>query len=336
MASRLSATAIDVPEHDVELHDEWLVPTPHGLDCRWTLRAEVVALCYYAKICGGNILEIGCNEGNTTAALAVNNPERRIYAVDWVQSPSAMVLEQRAERPEVPGKYAQGFPNVEIINADSATITYDPAWNIRMVFIDGGHHYAQVKCDSEKAIDHLQRHLGGYVLWHDYAGDRPSWVEVGQYLEREIAPFFDLRVVRDTALAVIRVEPAGEQRARTRSKIAALERECKLRNEQLIASDETIRRLRSEIAALQAQLHRWNRLRSSKLWALIRRFPVLGRAARRLIDSAAKREPSDHVAGNGGAPLHPAPPQRTPDDAGLSPLRRQILRRLRKLKGGAG
>jgi Methyltransferase domain len=343
MSSRLNAAVIDVPDHQIVLKDEWLVPTPHGLDTRWTFRADVIALCYYANICRGNILEIGCNEGNTTAALAFNNPERRIYAVDWLESPSAMIREQRQEKPDIVAKHALEFSNVEVINADSATITYDPSWNIRMVFIDGGHHYAQVKYDSEKAIDHLQGHAGGYVLWHDYGSDRPNWVEVAQYLEREIAPCYDLCVIRDTALALIRVAPAQQERARLRSKIVALERECKLRSEQLGAAEEAIGRLRNEIGSLQEQVailrahldfanHRWNTLLNSRSWALLRPLRVFRRAQKRLFAGLPKRtkplQPSEAHDAASSQPL--AEPKA--DDTGLSPFRRQVLRRLKEAK----
>lgn len=337
MSRRLSATVIEVPDHDIVLRDEWLVPRPHGLDCRWTLQTEVVALCYYAKRSGGNIVEIGCNEGNTTAALAFNNPEKRIYAIDWLQSASAMLPEQRQEQPEILAKYARGFGNVEIINTDSSGIVYDPKWNIRMVFIDGGHHYAQVKCDSEKAINHLQLHAGGHVLWHDYARDRPNWVEVASYLEREIAPFHDLFVIRDTGLALIRVEPVHQERARIRGKIVALERECTVRNEQLAAADGALRQLRNENATLQAALQlaneRWNRLQHSWSWALTRPVRAMGRAQRllgRVLTNA--RMSSGHSARTSTATSSQPKPGYLSEDPGLSPSSLRIWTRLKRAK----
>lgn len=323
MSGRLSATVIDIPDPDVVLRDEWLVPTPHGLDTRWTLRSEVAALCYYAKLCGGDIVEIGCNEGNTTAALAFNNPDRRIYAVDWPESPSSMVPEQHGEKPAVAGKYARGFSNVQIIQADSATLSYDPAWNVRMVFIDGGHHYAQVKCDTEKAIDYLQRHSGGYVLWHDYADDRPNWVEVASYLDREIAPCYDLCAIRDTALAVIRVEPAAQERARIRSKITALQRESAWRDRQLKTAQETVGHLQADIAALQAQLHRWTAIRNSPLGAALRRIKPIVRASRRMLRVASER-------------ASPAAPRLHPIERSHDRATQRVLQRLRPAKAGDG
>jgi hypothetical protein len=320
---RLSATVIDIPDHEVVLRDEWMVATPHGLDTRWTLRGEVAALCYYAKLCGGDIVEIGCNEGNTTAALAFNNPDRRIYAVDWPGSPSSMVPEQHGEKPAVPGKFAQGFSNVQIIEADSATLSYDPAWNVRMVFIDGGHHYAQVKCDTEKAIDYLQRHSGGYVLWHDYGNDRPNWVEVAPYLEREIAPCYDLYAVRNTALALIRVEPAAQERARIRSKITALQRECATHDRQLDAAHEAVGRLQTENAALQVRLHRWIALRNSPLGTVLRRIKPIVRASQRVLRVAVER-------------ANPAAARSHAIERSHDRSTQRVLDRLRQAKAGYG
>jgi hypothetical protein len=333
VSPRPSAAIIDVPDHDIVLRDEWLVPRPYGLDCRWTLRSEVKALCYYAKMCGGNIVEIGCNEGNTTVALAFNNPDKRIYAVDWLQSPSTMVPEQRQERPEVLAKHAQGFSNVEIIDTDSSDFAYDSKWNVRMVFIDGGHQYSQVKSDSEKAIDHLQRNAGGYVFWHDYASDRPNWVEVARYLEREIAPVHELFAIRDTGLALIRVEPIRQEREWVRSRIVALERD-------LAEADDAIRQLRAKLAHTQGELQhaneRWDRLTRSWSWTLTRPVRAMGRVQRRMARllqsrSMSSLRSSSDVIESSSQPL----PELPADDPGLSPSSFRIWMRLRHIKARA-
>jgi predicted O-methyltransferase YrrM len=162
------------------------------------------ALCHYAGICGGNVLEIGCNEGNTTAVLALNNPDRLIIGVDFDQSATVMIAEQHYEQPDVVGKHAHDLHNVRILNIDSSRLDYDEAWNVKLVFIDGGHHYRQVKVDSEKAIEYLSRTGGGTIIWHDY-GPRPAWVGVTQYVDEEIDPRFQTCRLRGTSLALAHV-----------------------------------------------------------------------------------------------------------------------------------
>jgi hypothetical protein len=333
MSPQLSATIIDAPDHKIVLRDEWLVAGPHGLDCPWMPRTEIAALCYYAKMCGGNIVEIGCNEGNTTAALAFNNLDRRIYAIDWTQSTDKMISEQHGEKPQALGKYAREFSNVEIIGADSSLIHYDPEWNVRMIFIDGGHDYAQVKRDLEKAIDHLQHDAGGYVFWHDYGRDRPLWVEVASYIEREIVPFYDLFAIRDTALVFIRVESLPRERERIRSKIVALERECKVRNESIYRLQTQNRIL---LVQLQVANERWDRLRRSWSWSLTRPVRVLGRIQRKFMRVLARTRThlgfSVRGTCNAAEGFSPASPELMLDETGPSPSAREIWLRLMRLK----
>ena len=278
--------SIDIPDRHIELKHEWLVLLADGYHCVWTLRDEVVALCHYAHICGGNVIEIGCNEGHTTAALAYNNPAARIYAVDWDQSPSTMVPEQRGECPQTVGRFAREFANVEIINVDSSELTYDSDWNVRMIFIDGGHHYAQVKRDTNKAIAYLQNHRGGYVLWHDYAADRPKWVEVAHYLDREIMPYYGLSVFKGTSLAVIYVGTAEEERTRVHRRLAALDYECRQVQRQLAAALQDVARLDDERGRLAAELldlrARWSALRGAWPWMVTRPLREIDRFQRRV------------------------------------------------------
>jgi hypothetical protein len=185
---------------------------------------------------------------------------------------------------------------------------------------------SQVKTDSEKAIDHLQRNAGGYVFWHDYASDRPNWVEVGAYLEREIAPLYELLAFRDTGLALIRIEPIRQERARLRSKITALGRDLAAADDRVVALDreltaanDAIHRLQAQCALLQGELQRaderWNRM----LERLVhKRMPSL-RSSGEVAESSSHPSPESPV-----------------NDPGLKPSSFRIWMRLRRIKARTG
>lgn len=197
--------SISPPDHSIILLPNWRRKVPGGWSCAWTSELELVCLCYYAEISNGNILEIGCNEGFTTAALAVNNPKRRVTGVDYSQSAMVMAPPQRCEQPKEIGHVARMFPNVTIIDQDSSTLLYDPEWQIRFIFIDGGHHYSQIKKDSEKAIEYLKDNMGGYIVWHDY-GRQEDWIAVDRVLSEYAS--LEIQLIQRTSLAFTYIEPS--------------------------------------------------------------------------------------------------------------------------------
>lgn len=156
-------------------------------------------MCYYAEQSAKGILEIGCNEGYTTAALALNSPSQLVVGVDFSDSDILMESHQKHERPSQIGVVAKRFPNVIIIDQDSATIEYDKNWNVRFIFIDGGHHFNQVKIDTEKAIRHLSENTGGFIFWHDFGRNLP-WIGVDQVL-KSLRNNLDISLVDGTSLA---------------------------------------------------------------------------------------------------------------------------------------
>jgi predicted O-methyltransferase YrrM len=65
--------------------------------------------------------------------------------------------------------YSKGVPNVTHIEADSAAYDFAvPGEKFDLIFIDGDHHYASIRHDTEQVFAHLM-HSGTVIVWHDYA-----------------------------------------------------------------------------------------------------------------------------------------------------------------------
>jgi predicted O-methyltransferase YrrM len=197
--------SIPPPDHDIILFDRWRKKADDGWTCPWMSEVETATLCHYAELSGGNIVEIGCNQGYTTAALAANNPTRKVYGIDCSNSAKLMVAQQRTEHPKAIGREARIFPNVTLIDVNSALLDYARLEDVRFVFIDGGHHYDQVKIDSKKALAHLRSKTGGYVFWHDY-GRKLEWIGVDDVLTEIVHPTVEVSVIKGTSLAFVHLE----------------------------------------------------------------------------------------------------------------------------------
>ncbi len=119
----------------------------------------------------GTILEIGTAEGRTTALLAENAPDARIFTVNI---PPEEILEGKGgthttfalERERI-GKFYKnrGFDNITQILANTATWQPDIG-SIDMAFIDGCHDTEFVYNDSRKVL--AQMKPGSIILWHDF------------------------------------------------------------------------------------------------------------------------------------------------------------------------
>ena len=131
-----------------------------------------------------------------------------------------MTAEQKGEQPkpgEV-GRLAAGLPNVTILDQNSAELDYrrlvrqpDACMDrLGLVFIDGDHSYAGVRTDTEKALDYFAATPGKkkerrFIVWHDVSEGHPNWVGVLDYLSKEVAPYYDVKRVKDTWLAFVEV-----------------------------------------------------------------------------------------------------------------------------------
>lgn len=177
---------------------------------------ELAILCALAAQCPGNILEIGCNLGNTTRRLATSSPTKTVYGIDFVSETLTMCEEQAHEAPRSEaeiGKHAAHLPNTRIANLNSADLDYARLTNVTMIFIDGDHSYAGVKTDSEKAIRYLTATGGGLIVWHDYypTDSRNHWVGVKAYIDAELAGAFTVYHFKDTWLAALAIGPDYER-----------------------------------------------------------------------------------------------------------------------------
>jgi len=165
-------------------------------------------LCHKAAKSQGNILEIGCHHGVTTRELAMHNPDRIIFAVDFLGAP--VNPEQAVETPdlEMVATAARGMTNVFISLQDSRSFDYTGK-NIRLVFIDGDHSYRAVKADTELAM--LAHHRQGgrmTIVWHDYIHEPTPdtdihWIGVSRYLRELSANGFEIKHVSGTVLAYL-------------------------------------------------------------------------------------------------------------------------------------
>lgn len=163
---------------------------PISLDIgRWTPPMETQLLAWLStQAPAGDILEIGCNNGLTTREFALSNPDRTVYAVDFVEVHNTMVAEQQYELPTQEfGKWCSNLPNVRLFNENSRTWDYTRA-PFSFVFIDGDHSYEGVKADTERALAHLPS--GSVIVWHDYEASHPEWCQVKRYIDTEMVPRF--------------------------------------------------------------------------------------------------------------------------------------------------
>ena len=129
--------------------------------------------------------EIGTYLGDTTLAVARNNPGTQVYTLD-LPSPE----ERKAAALEMTDEYLferwdrgsafKGTPEsarIHVLTGDSAAFDFSPyAGKIDMAFIDASHSYSYVKADTEAVLGMLSP--DGVILWHDY----PAYPGIYAYL----------------------------------------------------------------------------------------------------------------------------------------------------------
>jgi len=121
--------------------------------------------------------EVGTYLGETTLAIARNNPGTQVYTLD-LASPEErhtaaleMTVDDLFDRWDR-GSAFKGTPEsarIEVLTGDSATFDFSPyAGKMDMAFVDASHTYSYVKADTEAVLGMLSP--DGVILWHDYPG----------------------------------------------------------------------------------------------------------------------------------------------------------------------
>jgi precorrin-6B methylase 2 len=150
---------------------------------RYTPTKDIKAVIWLSRKCDGNILEIGCNSGITTNELCKFNPDKKIYALDYLQASQTISEEQKKEVPDKIGSLINKNCNVEIINKNSREFDFNDLKDVGFIFIDGDHSFESVKRDTEQSMNYIFKRGKGTICWHDYRKN-PSWCGVKKLLDR--------------------------------------------------------------------------------------------------------------------------------------------------------
>jgi predicted O-methyltransferase YrrM len=130
-------------------------------------RAALVALLRSVR--PRTMLEIGCNEGWTSALILENVPSLTNYfGVDVPPEYRTSLSVQQTEIPARPGEIAEADPRFELIlrPRGSLDLAVGDLPCCDAVFIDGDHGREAVLSDSALALAALR--VGGIVIWHDF------------------------------------------------------------------------------------------------------------------------------------------------------------------------
>lgn len=127
-----------------------------------------------------NCLEIGTSYGVTTARMAVNAPQAKIYTVNIPPEDfekGGKLTTHRLTKEGIGRFYREkGLKNIHQIYADTADwLPQIPPVDI--AFIDGSHDAEFVYNDTIKVIKALNK--GSFLLWHDFNPDlhkRYNWI----------------------------------------------------------------------------------------------------------------------------------------------------------------
>jgi hypothetical protein len=170
---------------------------------------EILALCIVAShLKAKRVFEIGTYNGWTTLQLALNTPEDANIATLDLRKEDMQDVALQLEKHDV--KYidkltiGDQYKNTRVekkisqLYGDSATFDFSPFYDsIDLMFIDGSHHYAYVKRDTENALKMIRE--GGVIIWHDFL----VWQGVTDFL-LELSKNLKVFHLKDTSLVVYR------------------------------------------------------------------------------------------------------------------------------------
>jgi predicted O-methyltransferase YrrM len=110
--------------------------------------------------------EIGTWRGESVANMA--RVAKECYTLN-LSSDEMRRMGVRSKYMYLLGYFSRALDNVVHLSGNSLDFDFASLnKKFDIIFIDGDHHYEQVRNDTEKAIRHLA-HPGSVIVWHDYA-----------------------------------------------------------------------------------------------------------------------------------------------------------------------
>jgi hypothetical protein len=145
-----------------------------------TLLEMSIVMAAARIILPNQVFEIGTFLGNTTLNLALNiPPDGTVFTLDLDADHAGKANQDRADAPltelHLASKASLDFigssveSKIKPLIGNSTTFDFS-RWRdaVELVFIDGGHDFATVKSDTEKAFLMARKDKPSCVLWHDY------------------------------------------------------------------------------------------------------------------------------------------------------------------------
>jgi predicted O-methyltransferase YrrM len=156
------------------------------------------------------IFEIGTFRGRTALNFALNSPDDCvIYTLDLDPRQRAPVGGTYLTDVEIihsaaPGEDYRGKDvanKIRQLYGDSTSFDFAPyLGKVDMAFVDGAHHYAAVKSDTQNALQMVRP--GGMIVWHDFA-NYGDYNDVTRAI-LDMLPAAEVVEVANTQLAVYR------------------------------------------------------------------------------------------------------------------------------------
>jgi predicted O-methyltransferase YrrM len=146
-----------------------------GLDPPETqVTADELAMILKYAHSAEKLVEVGCYEGGTTAALALNTPGQ-VYSVDlFTPGKAGICYAYWIARSHL---FRNGINNVHLIKATSLEAARRFRWKIDFLFIDADHSREGVESDWSGWFPKVRS--GGIIAMHDCRVSKNSPVELG-------------------------------------------------------------------------------------------------------------------------------------------------------------
>jgi len=147
----------------------------------------------------GDILEIGCYHGRSTAVLgSFLDKGERLHVCDIFEGGDKDVYGECPTPETVVANIQKVTPGLKsealkVIKGDSSKLRLFPGDRFRFVHVDGGHSYKVCLSDLRVCVDHVVD--GGIIVVDDYM--HPDWQEVTSAVDDFMAQRKDLQVVAD-------------------------------------------------------------------------------------------------------------------------------------------